>query len=142
MTRTQRRIHGPPLLPDRVRSIGGEGFAFLPNRFLQVGFFAALKADELLLYLLLVLAGDRQGMSFYHYDSLCALLHMPVERYLTARNGLIEQDLIAFDGTRFQVLSLPDGAPAAAKPLRTREELEQDDAATIRLLMEKSLRKR
>jgi hypothetical protein len=139
MAKARRCIHCPPLVPDRVRAIGGEGFAFLPNRFLRGGFFAALKADELLLYLLLVLAGDRQGMSFYHYESLCALLHMPVERYLAARNGLIEKDLIAFDGTRFQVLSLPNGAPAAAKPLRTREEFEQDDAATIRLLIEKSL---
>jgi len=32
---------------------------------------------------------------------------MILEQYLDARNALIDKDLIAFDGTRFQVLFLP-----------------------------------
>jgi hypothetical protein len=32
---------------------------------------------------------------------------MTVDKYIAARDGLIEKDLIAFDGTLFQVLSLP-----------------------------------
>jgi len=32
---------------------------------------------------------------------------MNVEQYIAARDSLIEKDLIAFDGTLFQVLSLP-----------------------------------
>lgn len=140
MTKTRRRIHRPPLVPDRVRCIGGQGFAFVPNRFLLGGFFAALEHDELLLYFLLVLAGDRNGMSFYHYDRLCSLLGVSVERYLWARNSLIEKDLIAFDGTRFQVLELPAETPAVPSPLRTAEDLERDDAATVRALIKESLR--
>lgn len=140
MKKPRRRILRPPLVPERVRSIGGQGFSFVPNRFLQDGFFAALEHDELLLYFLLVLAGDRSGMSWYHYDKLCSLLGMQVERYLRARNSLIEKDLIAFDGTRFQVLELPAELPAASTPLRTAEELERDDAATVRTLIGESLR--
>jgi hypothetical protein len=34
-------------------------------------------------------------------------LHKGLEQYTAARDGLIEKDLIAFDGTLFQVLSLP-----------------------------------
>lgn len=141
MTKTARHINRPPLVPERVRSIGGRGFAFVPNRFLLDGFFAALDSDELRLYFLLVLAGDRNGVSFYHYDSLCSLLQIRVERYLRARNDLIEKDLIAFDGTRFQVLELPVEPPAVPRPLRTAEELEADDPATVRLLLEDSLRR-
>ena len=96
-----------PIHPERVRGIEGQGFAFLPNRFLREGFFASLTKDELRLYVLLVLAGDRRGLSFYHYDSICSLLDITVDDYIAARNGLIEKDLIAYDGTRFQVLSLP-----------------------------------
>ena len=140
MTKTARRINRPPLVPERVRSIGGQGFAFVPNRFLLDGFFAALDPDELRLYFLLVLAGDRNGVSFYHYDSLCSLLQIRVERYLRARNDLIEKDLSAFDGTRFQVLELPAKPPAARQPLRTPEEFEADDPATVRLLLGESLR--
>ena len=140
MTKTRRRIHRPPLVPDRVRSIGGLGFAFFPNHFLLGGFFAALEHDELLLYFLLVLAGDRRGISYYHYDRLCSLLGMPVERYLRARNNLIEKALLAFDGTRFQVLELPAKPPSTPRPLCSAEELELDDSATVRCLIERSLR--
>jgi hypothetical protein len=125
-----------PLVPERVRRIDGQGFAFLPNRFLRDGFFVSLGRDELALYVLLVLAGDRQGVSFYHYDSLCSLLAFPLEAYLQARNALIDQDLVAHDGSRFQVLSLPE-RPAArrAEPLRTPRDFEERDPATIRSIL-------
>ena len=134
---TNRR--NSPIVPERVRKIGKDGFAFIPNRFLHDGFFAALQADELLLYFLLVVAGNRRGLSFYHYDSLCDLLRWPVERYLAARNGLIEKDLIAFDGTRFQVLELPDKPPAPSAALTDEASLEEHDPATIRGLIRDSL---
>jgi len=129
-----------PIVPERVRTIGSQSFAFLPHRFLRDGFFAALAPDELRLYVLLVLAADRRGLSFYHYDSICSLLEIPLESYLRARDALIAKDLIAFDGTRFQVLSLPDKSrfdnPA---PLVTAADLEARDAATIRTLIARSI---
>lgn len=128
-----------PIVVDRVRKIGGDGFAFIPNRFLQGGFFAALEADELLLYFLLVIAGNRCGLSFYHYDSLCDLLRWPVERYLSARNSLIKRDLIAFDGTRFQVLDLPNAPPAPRAALTDQASLDEHDPATIRAIIHSSL---
>lgn len=139
-TRTPKSRRSPPIVPERVRRIGPDGFAFIPNRFLHKGFLTALLPDELVLYVALVLAGDRQGLSYYHYDSLCELLRWPVERYLRARNSLIDKDLLAFDGSRFQVLELPEGAPPAPRALRSREDLEDNDAATIRSLLERSLR--
>lgn len=140
-TETKRmRIERAPITPSRVRQIGGQGFCFIPHRFLREGFFAALSGDELLLYLLLVLAGDRHGLSFYRQDSLCSLLEMPLHTYLEARNGLLEQDLIAFDGRRFQVLSLPPRPVGRApRALRSRAELEQHDPATVRGLIGQSL---
>jgi hypothetical protein len=62
-------------------------------------------------YLFLVLASDRFGLSFYSYDRICSLLQITVDQYIEARNLLIEKDLIAFDGTLFQVLELPAKAP-------------------------------
>ena len=92
--------------PQRVRCING-GFSFIPHRFLTAGFLQALSQPELLLYIFLVLAADRYGLSYYSYERICSLLHITVEQYIAARDGLIEKDLIAFDGTLFQVLSLP-----------------------------------
>jgi hypothetical protein len=94
------------LNPDRIRCIDG-GFSFIPHRFLTDGFLKTLSQHELLLYVFLILAADRSGLSFYSYDRICSLLHMNVEQYMAARDSLIEKKLIAFDGTLFQVLSLP-----------------------------------
>jgi hypothetical protein len=138
MTRQRRQIGRAPIIAERVRRIGGQGFSYIPNRFLQDGFVASLQPEELLLYFFLVLAGDRWGMSFYHYDSVCSLLRMTVEGYVAARNGLIHKDLVAFDGTRFQVLSLPE-RPVQATPLRSPEDFEQHDNATIHALIRQSL---
>jgi len=95
------------LVADRIRTIDG-GFSFIPHRFLADGFFASSIPQELLLYFLLVLAGDRNGVSFYSYDKICTLLQMTLDRYIMARDRLIDKDLIAFDGTLFQVLQLPE----------------------------------
>lgn len=136
-------VQRAPILPERVRAIAGQGFAFVPHRFLREGFFASLRPDELRLYVLLVLAADRNGVSFYHYDSICSLLELPLESYLRARNALIAKDLIAFDGTRFQVLSLPERPHVdAARPLSTDEQFEAHDPATIRRLAHGSLSRR
>lgn len=97
----------------RIRRIDG-GFAFIPHRFLTKGFVSALHPDQLLLYFFLVLAADRYGLSFYSYDKICSLLEMSLDQYLQARRALIGQELIAFDGTVFQVLALPP-APKASK---------------------------
>jgi len=91
---------------ERVRRIHG-GFSFIPHRFLTDGFLTSLNQKELLLYFFLVLVSDRHGVSFYAYDSICSLLQLTLDDYLKARDGLIKKDLIAFDGTLFQVLALP-----------------------------------
>lgn len=95
------------LNPDRIRAIKG-GFSFIPHRFVTDGFLSSLNQSELLLYLFLVLVSDRYGLSYYAYDSICSLLQLTLDDYIAARDGLLKKDLIAFDGTLFQVLQLPD----------------------------------
>ena len=141
MTQRPSTAHPTPIRPERVRSTTTGSVAFLPHRFLRDGFFASLRADELRLYLFLVLAADRRGMSFYHYDSICSLLECSLETYVAARNALIAHDLIAFDGSRFQVLSLPD-VPAlnAPPPLVSTDDLAEHDPAAIRRVLRDALR--
>jgi len=130
-----------PLVPERVRRIAGQGFGFIPHRFLGDGFLSSLDRDEVALYLFLVLVANRHGVSFYGYDAICELLNMPAECYIEARNRLIDKDLIAFDGTRFQVLSLPEHPhlPPQRRPLTSADDFEERDPATIRALIRESL---
>lgn len=120
------------LCPQRIRKITGS-FAFIEHRFLQRGYWGRLSHHELLLYVFLVLAADRLGMSYYSYDRIVSLLRFSVEEYIEARDRLIEADLIAFDGQLFQVLSLPEKLPPVSSPgpLKHPEDMERFDPATI-----------
>lgn len=102
----------------RIRCTNG-GFSFIPHRFLSDGFLAALDQHELILYFFLVLASDRHGLSYYAYDSICTATRLTVDQYIQARNSLIQKDLLAFDGTLFQVLELPANSPESAIPNRS-----------------------
>jgi hypothetical protein len=92
--------------PDRVRHVNG-GFSFIPHRFLTDGFLTSLSQQEVLLYFFLILASDRNGLSYYSNDSICKFLQLDIDAYLKARDELLIKGLIAFDSTIFQVLELP-----------------------------------
>lgn len=94
------------IMPERRRVLAPP-FAWVERRFLFNGFLDALTPQENLLYFFLVLVADRDGLSFYNYDKICQLLKLDLDDYLHARNGLMDHQLIAFDGRQFQVLALP-----------------------------------
>jgi hypothetical protein len=132
-------IEKRPLCPERVRKITGS-FAFLEHRFIRDGFWTSLSHHALLLYIFLILVADRNGLSYYSFDKICALLQLSLDEYLLARNALIKQDLIAFDGHLFQVLSLPPTPVLQpASPLRSAQHMVQADPATIRQIIRNSL---
>lgn len=129
-----RQIETHPLEPDRIRKITGS-FAFIEHRFLHDGFWGSLDHHQLLLYLFLIIVADRNGLSYYSYDKICTLLRISVDEYILARDALIDQDMIAFDGYLFQVLSLPEKVTrSVSKTLKTQEQMQKHDPATIRQL--------
>jgi hypothetical protein len=121
MTSNRGSFDRTPIRPDRVPRIDGS-FAAISHRFLRDGFWASLEHHELLLYFLLALVADRQGMSFYHDDRLAAILRLVLDDFLAARAALVRKDLIAYDptGHRHQVLSLP-APPTIASQARNDE---------------------
>lgn len=132
-------IEKSPLDPERVRKITGS-FAFLEHRFLRDGFWCSLSQHALLLYVFLVLVADRHGLSYYSFDKICALLQLSLDDYLIARNALMKQDLIAFDGHLFQVLALPPRPVLQPPtPFHSAQQMAQADPATIRQLIRNSL---
>jgi hypothetical protein len=127
-----------PLDRDRVRKIAGS-FAFVEHRFLRSGFFSVLTHHELLLYVFLVLVADRNGLSYYSYDKICILLKITLDDYIIARDGLIDKDLIAFNGQLFQVLSLPKQPPQDRAALKNSDDMQAHDPATIEQIITKSM---
>ena len=101
------------LNPCRVRRING-GFSFIPHRFLTGGFYNCLSSEEKNLYMFLVLASDKNGLSYYSDKSICSYTGLSHDIYVNARDGLVQKDLVEFDGVIFQVLELPVHPPGAA----------------------------
>lgn len=131
-------IEKRPICPDRVRKISGS-FAFIEHRFIRDGFLDSLSHPEIALYLFLVLVSDRKGLSHYSYDKICTILGLDLQDYILARDLLIEKDLLAFDGSLFQVLALPENRPCQARVLTPGRDMEIRDPATIRQLIKTSL---
>jgi len=99
-------ISRQPILVKRIRKISGS-FSWIDHRILSSSFLQVMTTHEIVLYFFLILVGDKNGISFYHYDKICKLLKIDLDEYITARNQLIDKSLLAFDQNRYQVLELP-----------------------------------
>ena len=134
-------IQKTPLVSHRIRTITGS-FAWISHRFLSQGFWASLTHHELLVYLFLVIVGDRQGLSYYSFDKICSLVAITADEYIVARDGLIDKDLLSFNGHLFQVLSLPEQVISKPEsPLITKEDMQREDPATINQIIKNCFRK-
>ena len=83
------------------------GFSYIPHKFYTAGYLKTLSQSELLFYLFLIIVGDKYGLSYYKSDSISSILDFYSEEFLTAHDGLIKKDLIAYSDGVYQVLSLP-----------------------------------
>jgi hypothetical protein len=82
--------------PQNVRRITGS-FAWIDHRLLRNGHLQAMTHQEMVLYLFLVLAADRHGVSFYRKEKICDLVAIDFEQFEVARDRLISYGLIAFE---------------------------------------------
>jgi hypothetical protein len=77
------------------------------------GTLASMSPLERQLYLVLVLAADRRGISFYSDQRIQRTLGCTPQELHRARAALTARDLLAYDNATYQLLSLPpDPAPA------------------------------
>lgn len=96
----------PPPRPDRLRMVE-KPFGWLPCRLLTHGTLNAMSPDERQLYLLLALASDRSGLSYWGERRIQDTLGCTQVQLFGAREALLARDLIAYDGGTYQLLSWP-----------------------------------
>jgi hypothetical protein len=82
--------------PQNVRGITGS-FAWIDHRLLRHGYLQAMTHSEMALYLFLVLAADRHGVSFYRKEKICDQVALDFQQFEVARDRLIDAQLIAFE---------------------------------------------
>ena len=90
-----RKYHIPQ--PQKVRKITGS-FAWVDHRLLRNGYLSLTTHQDLALYLFLVLAADRNGVSFYRKEKICDALNLDFGQFEVARDRLIDMKLIVFEG--------------------------------------------
>jgi len=102
--------------PQRVRRIE-KSFAWIDHRLLRNGYLQVMTHRDQALYLFLVLAADRHGISFYRKEKICDATRLEWGSFEVARDRLIELKLIAFEpysaltpNGHYQVLPV-DGRP-------------------------------
>jgi hypothetical protein len=91
--------------PQRVRRIDNS-FAWIDHRLLRNGFLPVMTHQDQSLYLFLVLAADRNGVSFYRKEKICDCLGLDFQQFEVAKDRLVGMSLIAFQP--YSVLS-PNG---------------------------------
>lgn len=104
--------------PQRVRRIEGS-FGWLDHRLLRDGHLEGMTLTDLAVYVFLVLAANRDGVSFYRKDVISEKLDIGWSDFEEAKRRLLERRLIAFrpfsptevDGF-YQVMPLPAGGAA------------------------------
>jgi hypothetical protein len=107
--------------PQRVRKIE-KTFAWIDHRVLRNGFLPVMTPEDQSLYLFLVLAADRNGVSFYRKEKICDILGLDWGEFEVARDRLVNLHLIAFEaycaGTPngfYQVLPVPERSVVACR---------------------------
>ncbi len=101
MSTIQKRI----LVADRLRRPPATGWSWVDRRFLREH-GDHLSREAMLLYFFLAAVADRHGLSFYSDHTLTSRLRLSPPALETARQELLDRDLIAYELPLVQVLAL------------------------------------
>lgn len=112
------------LVPDRVRRLPTNDWSWVDRRFLRE-FSSKLSGDAVFLYLFLTAVADKSGLSYYGDNALALRLRTTERVIVSAREDLLEFDLIAYRAPLAQVLSLPRPATERSSKLQLRSLIEQ-----------------
>ncbi len=103
--------------PDRIRRVS-KGFGWVDHRLLRESWLRDMSATEVVVYLFLVLASDREGVSFYRKEKIADTTGLDFCDLGQAIADLESKGLIAFrpfckhnPNGFYQVLEVPPIAP-------------------------------
>lgn len=111
MTVIRKRV----LCPQQLRKVP-EQFSWIDHRLVRDRHITGKSTEALALYLFLVTVADGQGLSYYSDAGIGKLLPLDAPALVRARQELIRARLIAYEKPLYQVLSLDEFEPAAARP--------------------------
>ncbi len=93
------------LRPERLRRVPA-GFGWVDHRLVRHGFISRCDHAGLALYLFLVTVADAQGLSYYSDGAICRRLGLEPRQLASARQQLVQAELVAYQKPLYQVLGL------------------------------------
>lgn len=104
--------------PDLVRR-PPRSFAWLDHRLLRDGHLETMEHEQIALYFFLVLAANRDGVSYYRRERICRVLSLEFLEFDRALRGLVSRGYVAYKPRSsrdpngfYQVLPVPAGRQA------------------------------
>lgn len=83
-----------------------KSYSIVDHEILHSGFFQKLSVDALAFYLFLVVVGDQEGRSYYAERTIMSILRIDGQRFVAARDELVQSGLIRNCSPYFWVLNL------------------------------------
>ena len=96
-------VHG--VMTEIVRKVP-PSFSWVDHRFITHGLIAELYPLEILLYVFLIIVGDRYGLSYYGDEKICRLLKIDKPSLCILRKKLILKSFIGYKRGVYHVLAL------------------------------------
>jgi hypothetical protein len=119
--------------PERLRHVP-QGFNWVDHRLVSQNFIGRCDHSALALYLFLVTVSDVQGLSYYSDAAIGRRLKLDLLGLATARQQLVQADLIAYQKPLYQVLALD--WPQNTAPPQERSGREQSVGDILRRVLE------
>lgn len=82
-------------------------YSIIEHQIFQARYLHRLSHESMILYLFLVVVGDRQGRSFYADRSITEILRLSVSALNHAREELISEGLISYRRPYWELKNLP-----------------------------------
>ncbi len=109
--------------PKNIRKIQ-RSFAWVDHRLVRNGYLQIMTHYDMALYLFLILAADKNGVSFYRKEKICKAVSLDFNQFEVTRDRLISMKLIAFEAYSaispngfYQVLPVESDPPNYSKQL-------------------------
>jgi hypothetical protein len=128
------------LRPERLRQVPQQ-FSWVDQALVQQHFIDRCQVRSAALYLFLITVSDAQGLSYYGAATLARRLHLSDEDLDSARQQLIELELIAYRAPLYQVLALPGTVAAPRPPSRVPASTGGDPVSLATLLQQAQQRR-
>jgi len=130
---------GQSRIPGTMRQ--ARSYSIVDHALLHGGFLARLSHQTLVLYLFLVVVGDREGRSFYKDASICSILRLSASELCRARDELVASGLIDFRSPSTWVKSLSQRKTLATTSLPSPSPAQRssDDLVPLRGVVPKGL---